>query len=54
MDVSDKEVRFDIYCPKCKNKRLKGEQEPWNTCLETNHRYGTEKPELFEEDTNNG
>lgn len=49
MDVSNKEVRFDLYCQKCKNYDKKDEEEPCNDCLSVGYRYGTEKPDKFEE-----
>ena len=49
-DESNKEVRFDIYCPKCENKSKKDTDEPCNTCLETGMRFGTEKPDLYKEE----
>lgn len=52
MDESNKEVRFDIYCQKCTHYDTQDEDEPCNTCLSTGVRYGTEKPELYEEDKN--
>ena len=54
MDASDKEVRFDKWCPLCKhyahkfpNENFSFEaQEPCNTCLEAIYavREGSEKP----------
>lgn len=58
MDASDKEVRFDKWCPLCKhyahkfpNENFSFEaQEPCNTCLEAIYavREGSEKPEYWE------
>lgn len=50
------EVRFDVYCPKCKHYEHKypnedfsfEAQEPCNTCLETGMREGTRVPEYYE------
>ena len=50
MESNYKEVRFDIYCPACKYRRVMEIDEPCNTCLETGAREGTEKPEQYERD----
>ena len=50
MDASNKEVRFDLYCHKCKNYGTKEVEEPCNSCLEIGMRFGTEKPVEFVED----
>ena len=57
MDASDKEVRFDKWCPLCKHYAHKfpnedfsfEAQDPCNSCLETGVRNGTEKPKCWEE-----
>lgn len=48
-DSELKEVRFDIYCKKCKHERKKDYEDPCNDCLEVGMREGTEKPEKWEE-----
>lgn len=42
-------VEFDKYCSKCKNKKVKQEHEPCNTCLGIATRPDSRKPEKFEE-----
>ena len=49
MDENLKEVVFHVYCKKCKHMRLKGWEEPCNSCLEIPAREGTVVPENFEE-----
>lgn len=57
MDASNKEVRFDKWCPFCrhydhkfpKEKFSFEAQEPCNSCLEGGMRRGTEKPRFWEE-----
>lgn len=43
------EVRFDIFCKKCKHGPLNEVKDPCNECLEYGMREGTEKPLCFEE-----
>ena len=49
MEIVDKEVRFDIYCPKCKNENTSEEEDPCRDCL--NHPVNTqsEKPTRWED-----
>lgn len=47
MNSQIKEVRFDIYCEKCKDKRTKEFKDPCNQCLETAMRIGSEVPVHF-------
>ena len=44
-----KEVRFDIYCAKCKHAGTLECQDPCNDCLDWPAREQTEKPLFFEE-----
>lgn len=44
-----KEVRYDLYCSRCKHERLDDFEEPCNTCLETFFNSGTDKPVNYEE-----
>ena len=58
MDVSNKEVRFDKWCPLCKHYEHKYPKEnfsfeaqrPCSMCLESNRavREGSKKPEYWE------
>ena len=50
MDISTiREVRFDIYCKKCKYKNVEGSKEPCNSCMEKPVRFGSEKPHKYED-----
>lgn len=44
-----REVRYDLYCPKCKNFKVLETDEPCNECLTECAREGTAKPVKFEE-----
>ena len=44
MDQMYKEVRFDIYCEKCKHCEVKAYESPCNECLELGMNEGSEKP----------
>ena len=48
MDQMYKEVRFDIYCEKCKHKDLKENKSPCNECLEQGMNDNSEKPVNYE------
>ena len=48
MDENLKEVRFDIYCDRCKYRDYKEGQDPCNDCLEVGMREGTHVPEHWE------
>lgn len=42
-------VEFSKYCDICKYKDLPETKDPCNECLGVPARYGTEKPEKWEE-----
>jgi len=44
-----REVRFDIWCEKCRYRMRKETHPPCDECLEEGMRCGTEKPTKFEE-----
>lgn len=44
-----KEVRFDIYCPKCVYKDLTEEEDPCESCLLEPVNLYSEKPVCYEE-----
>ena len=44
-----KEVRFDLYCEKCKYSKLAENEEPCNECLGEGARQYSHKPLRFEE-----
>lgn len=46
----EKEVRFDIYCKKCKYKDLKEEEDPCWDCLVETVNVDSKKPVYFKED----
>lgn len=48
-DRDYKEVRFDLYCNKCKHKDCKENEAPCDECLAEPTKYASEKPIKFEE-----
>lgn len=50
MELIYKEVRFDIYCPKCKHKETNEEDDPCNGCLDECVNENSHKPVNFEEE----
>ena len=46
----DKEVYFDIYCPKCKHYPTPDWEDPCDICLENPSNEYSHKPVCFEED----
>lgn len=48
-----KEVRFDLYCSKCKHKKLPEIDEPCYECLKNPVNLHSRKPVNFEEENNN-
>lgn len=49
MDASFMEVRFDIYCKKCKHEALQGNEDPCSNCISRPFMYGTDVPKLYAE-----
>lgn len=47
--MSTKEVRFDIYCQKCKNANTPETEDPCNDCLAQGWNAESKKPILFKE-----
>ena len=45
----DKEVRFDMYCPRCKHSELPEWGDPCDECLENPSNEYSHKPVYFEE-----
>lgn len=43
-----REVRFDIFCSKCKHKDVKETELPCDECLEEGFNYDSKKPVKFE------
>lgn len=48
-DENMKEVRFDLYCEKCKYSELGESDEPCDECLGEGARQYSHKPLKFEE-----
>ena len=51
-DRYEKEVRFDLYCEKCKYWSTDEKNEPCSECLEQTLNDASEKPVKFEEGGN--
>ena len=49
MESHEKEVRFDLYCPKCEHKDLKETLDPCNDCLARGFNENSKKPVYFKE-----
>lgn len=49
MEIFDKEVRFDIYCPKCIHEKQDEAMDPCNECLAHPVNENTAKPINFKE-----
>ena len=49
MEIKDHIVRFDIYCEKCKHKKVKDTDSPCTECLESPTNVNSKCPILFEE-----
>lgn len=47
-DATDREVRYDIYCPLCKYEKLDGNSEPCDECLEQFTNVDSDRPTRFE------
>ena len=50
--MSEKELRFDIYCNKCKYKDLEENEDPCWDCLTETVNENSKKPVYFEEVSN--
>lgn len=50
MELKDKEVRFDIYCPSCKHRKLNEDEDPCYDCLGEPVNQYSHKPVYYEED----
>lgn len=50
MELIEKEVRFDLYCSKCKHKSKKESEDPCWDCLNEPINENSHKPLYFEED----
>ena len=49
MNDNEKEVRYDIYCKKCKHKELPENMDPCWDCLTNPVNWNSKKPVYFEE-----
>lgn len=50
MESEKFEVRFDIYCPKCKHSEDSEELDPCDECLAQPWNYNSQKPINFKQD----
>lgn len=46
---NEKEVYFNVYCPKCKYYNLDAIMDPCNDCLAIGAREESHKPEYFKD-----
>lgn len=51
-DDNMREVRFDIYCAKCKYRNLPETDDPCDECMSEPMVWGSEKPCMYSEDKN--
>lgn len=49
MEYSQKEVYFNVYCPKCKHWETNDWEDPCDICLATGSNENTHKPVYFED-----
>ena len=49
MVIENREVRFDIWCAKCKHKDVPEEKDPCNECLDEGYNIESERPVRYEE-----
>lgn len=49
MEIIDREVRFDIWCDKCKHKDTPESEDPCDECLGYPSNTQSEKPVKWEE-----
>ena len=50
MEMREKEVRFDLYCSKCKHWKKSEGEDPCADCLNEPKNTDSHKPVYFEED----
>ncbi len=48
-EIRDVEVRFDIWCKKCKDAKTPEEKDPCNECMDHFYNQGSTKPIYFKE-----
>ena len=48
--MSEHEVHFDIYCPRCKHWGTSEWMEPCNSCLNEPANYDSRRPLYFQQD----
>ena len=51
MELTTKEVRFDLWCKKCKHRMKKENKDPCWECLDEPMNENSHKPLYFEEKT---
>ena len=49
MEIIDREVRFDIWCQRCKHYQTPEEKEPCDECLEYPYNTQSSKPVKWED-----
>lgn len=54
MELINKEVYFDKYCPNCVHEELEEEKDPCNECLQHPKNDYSHKPVKFKEKVTNG
>lgn len=52
MEITTKEVYFQVYCPKCKYHNTPETEEPCNECLSNGFNYDSHKPVNFKHKEN--
>lgn len=52
LELNEKEVFFDIYCPRCQHESLAEDKDPCHDCLATPSNIESHKPIYFKENTN--
>jgi len=50
VELTTKEVRFDLWCKKCKHRRKKENEDPCWECLDEPMNENSHKPLYFEEE----
>lgn len=51
MHTTNKEVRFDLFCPTCEYRDREERMDPCNECLETGMNIESSKPVMYKEKT---
>ena len=54
METREKEVRFDLYCSKCKHWKKSEWEDPCDECLHEPSQVDSHRPINFEEERHHG